>query len=319
LIVNDLQIIEWSWRGWAMVDRTLTHGGLRRWMLGVLVLSVACGCATADAVEPRGHLVLNGGGSKPAVVMEKFIELAGGRDAAIVVFPTASGEPDTGDYYRDLFMNDYGCTNVAVAEVRTADDAQDPVLAGQVGSAGGIFFSGGDQRRITRALLGTPVGDAVRTAFERGAAVGGTSAGTACQSPLMITGDGDFTVISADNVELWDGLGLFPGVIVDQHFVARQRQNRLISVVLEHPDLLGVGVDEATAVWVRPDGTFQVLGEGWVMVFDALDATIRRRDGPEGRSDLGVHGLVTHVLSPGEVFDLHDRRVVTTVRSGGRR
>lgn len=271
----------------------------------------------ADA--PKGHLVLIGGGSKPREVMEKFIELAGGPEAAIVVFPTASGEPDTGDYYRDLLIGEYGCSNVFVADVRTRDHAGDATMADRVRKANGILFSGGDQRRITEALLGTLVGEAVQQAHRRGAVIGGTSAGTACQSSLMITGDGDFTVIAADNVELWEGLGLFPGVIVDQHFVARGRHNRLISVVLEHPELIGVGVDEATAVWVRPNGTFQVLGEGWVVVYDAHDGEIHRTDGPEGRTGLGVHSLKTHVLLPGEVFDVQSRGVVVGTRGGGHR
>jgi cyanophycinase len=278
-----------------------------------LSLSVCLVAATLLAAEeaPRGHLLLNGGGSKPAAVMEKFVELAGGPAAEILVFPTASGEPDTGAYYRDLFR-EYGCTNVVVADVRSNDDAEDPALAAEVRDAGGIWFAGGHQTRITSALLDTAVGRAVEAAYVRGAVVGGTSAGTACQSGLMITGDGDFTVITADNVELWRGLGLFRGVIVDQHFVARRRHNRLISVVLEHPELLGVGVDEATAVWVRPDGTFEVLGDGWVMVFDASQAKIKRADRGEQGVALGVHGLTTHVLLPGEVFDVNRRRVVST-------
>jgi cyanophycinase len=263
--------------------------------------------------------VLNGGGAKPREVMEKFIELAGGKGAPIAVFPTASELPDTGQYYLDLLADDYGCTNVFVADVMDAQGAQDPEVAARVAAAGGIFFAGGDQRRITRALIGTPVGIAVREAFDRGGVVGGTSAGTACQSPLMITGDGDFTVIRADNVELWEGLGLFDGVIVDQHFVARSRHNRLMTVVLEHPELIGVGVDEATAVWVRPGGSFQVLGDGWVVVYDAQRAAITRRTGPGGRDNLGVHGLTTHILLPGEVFDINRREVVPHVRNGGNR
>jgi cyanophycinase len=288
--------------------------------IGLLLVALCLAAAFLMAGEPAsGHLVLNGGGAKPRAVMEKFIELAGGAEAAIVVFPTASGEPDTGDYYRDQLIGDYGCSNVFVAEVRTRDDAGDATIADRVRSAGGIFFSGGDQRRITEALLGTLVGDAVEQAHQRGAVVGGTSAGTACQSPLMITGDGDFTVIAADNVELREGLGLFPGVIVDQHFVARGRHNRLISAVLEHPDLLGVGVDEETAVWVRPNGTFEVLGEGWVVVFDAQNGEIHHRRGAEGRTDLGVHSLTTHVLLPGEVYDVRRRAAVVGTRGGGHR
>jgi cyanophycinase len=267
-------------------------------------------CIMAGAAERRGHLVLNGGGAKPRKVMELFVELAGGPDAAIVVFPTASELADTGEYYRDLFSREYGCTDVSVADVATNDDAENVDLAKRVEAADGVFFSGGDQRRITSALMGTAVGAAVRVAFDRGAVVGGTSAGTACQGDLMITGDGDFDVLTADNVQLWKGLGLFPGVITDQHFVARGRQNRLISVVMEHPELLGVGIDEATAAWVRPDGTFEVVGEGWVMVFDARGSRINQREGSEGRRDLGVHSLTTHVLLPGDVFDLRSRTVV---------
>jgi cyanophycinase len=270
-----------------------------------------CLAATLAAGEEtsRGHLVLNGGGSKPDVVIEKFIELAGCPEARIVVFPTASAEGDTGEYYQRLFA-DYDCNNVVVAEVHSKADAEDSGLAAVVRKAGGIWFSGGDQRRIARGLLDTVVGDAVGDAFNRGAVVGGTSAGTACQSPLMITGDGDYTVITAANIELWEGFGFFRGVIVDQHHVARRRNNRLISAVLEHPDLVGVGVDEATAVWVRPDGTFEVLGDGWVIVYDATRATINHAPRNRLGRPLGAHGLMTHVLLPGDVFDVGKRLVI---------
>ena len=278
------------------------------------VTALTCGfCMVAAFLSaeetPRGHLVLNGGGFKPDVVMEKFIALAGGPDASIIVFPTASEESDTGEYYVTLFSS-YGSENVVEAAVHSKEDAGDLKLARMVRKAGGIWFSGGDQRRITKTLLDTPVGGAIREAYEHGAVVGGTSAGTACQSPLMITGDGDFTVINADNVELWEGFGFFDGVIVDQHFVARRRHNRLVSVVLENPKLLGVGVDEATAVWVRPDGTFEVLGDGWVVVYDASQATITRSRHNRLGKPLGVHGLITHVLLPGDVFDVQKRAVV---------
>jgi len=284
--------------------------------LAVLAVLPAAASA-AETPAPAGHLVLVGGGSKPPAAMEKFIELAGGRDAPIVVIPTASAEPDTPEVYWKLFAEDYRCSNVWVAPIATADDASDPEIARRAGAGGGIFFAGGDQRRIMDALRDTPTLTAIREAFARGAVVGGTSAGTACQSSPMITGDGDFTVITADNVVLWPGLGLFRGVIVDQHFVARQRENRLLSVVLEHPDLLGVGIDEATAVWVRPDGTFEVLGDGWVMVFDARGAEVRRQARAGGGTALGVRGLVTHVLLPGDVYDPSTRAATRSGSTSG--
>ena len=280
-----------------------------RFFLAVTVgMLVVCG-AFADALS-RGHLILVGGGEKPPDAMRKFVELAGGPQALIVAIPTASSEPDTGSYYVKLFKEEYGCTNVVALEIKSRADAMRPDYAEVAGRATGIFFGGGDQIRITNALLGTPVGAAIADAFNRGAVIGGTSAGTACQSDPMITGEGDFKVIRANSVELWHGLGFFRGAVVDQHFIARQRSNRLVSVILEHPDLLGVGVDEDTAVWVRPDDTFQVIGSSCVMVLDAKGAEVNRHPVETGLDLLGVHGMRVYILLPGESFDLARRAVL---------
>jgi len=266
--------------------------------------------ALGEAPATKGHLVLIGGGEKPAAAMKKFVELAGGVGSPIVVIPTASEAADAVEYYASLFGKDLGCIRVAVLDIRTREDAARPEFVERAKGARGIFFGGGDQSRITRALLDAPVGAAVAEAFARGAVVGGTSAGTACQSARMITGEGDFTVIRAGAVELARGLGLFPGVIVDQHFVARQRSNRLLSVILEHPELFGVGVDEDTAIWVRPDDTFRVMGSRSVMVLDATGAKVTRQPGEAGKDLLGVRDLRVHVLLPGDEYDLKVRAVV---------
>jgi cyanophycinase len=293
------------------------------------IISVALvGCASAPTTESapatqppsRGHLMLIGGGDKPAAAMKKFVELAGGASAPIVVIPTASGDDDTPAYYLDLFKKELGSTDVVVLPIKEKADAERPEHAAAAARARGVFFAGGDQSRITKALLGTPVLDAIRAAFRDGAVVGGTSAGTACQSRLMITGEGDFKVIREGAVELVEGLGLLPdGIIVDQHFIARQRQNRLFTVILEHPDHLGVGVDEDTAAWVRPDGTFEVIGDGSVMVFDARGSAIQRGAGEPGTSLLGAHGVRLHIVLPGEVFDTGRRAVVPTAGTAASR
>ena len=279
----------------------------------------AAAAARAGAPPPAtaaatGHLVLIGGGDKPDDAMRKFVELAGGKDAPIVAIPTASSEADAASYYEKLFREQYGCTNMVSLGIKTREDAMRPDYTALAARARGVFFGGGDQIRITDALLDTPVGRAIAEAFRRGAVVGGTSAGTACQSGLMITGEGDFTVLRTKSVELVRGLGFFPGVVVDQHFVKRQRENRLLSVILEHPDLVGVGVDEETAVWVRPDRTFQVMGKSSVVVLDAGDAAVSCPPDGTGRELLGIHGLTVHVLLPGEVFDLKSRTVVVAPR-----
>ncbi len=274
--------------------------------LALLLASVPLLGASPDA--PKGHLVLIGGGKRPAAVMAKFIELAGGPTARILVVPTASELPDTVEVYRKELAS-LGATNVAGLDVRTRFDAQRKALVEEVGKAGGIFFAGGDQRRIVVALGDTPVGKAIEEAYRHGAVIGGTSAGTACMSPVMMTGEGNFKVISSKNVELSPGLGLFPGTILDQHFLARQRQNRLMAVVLEYPRFLGIGIDEGTAVWLRPDETFQVLGESSVVVYDAAATTVTRAPG-DGPVLLGARNLRTHVLIPGDVFDVAVRSVV---------
>lgn len=282
---------------------------MRRWPTALALLLLALSVAAiAGAPAPGGHLVLIGGGDKPPEAMRKFVELAGGPDAPIVVFPTASEEADTAAYYTELFGKELGCTRVAVLDVKTRDDAARPDLAAKTRGARGIFFGGGDQARITRALLDTPVGAAVSEAFARGAVVGGTSAGTACQSDPMITGEGDFTVIRAGAVELARGLGLFRGVLVDQHFVARQRSNRLLSVILEHPTLLGVGVDEDTAIWVQPNGTMEVFGARSVVVYDASKAKLSRTPAAGGKDLLGVQGLRMEILLPGDRYDVQRRQ-----------
>jgi len=273
-----------------------------------MVLAVA-GIAAAES-GTKGHLVLVGGGDKPPEAMRKFVELAGGSQAPIVAIPTASEEADAAEYYVKLFKEEYGCSNVVALGIKTRADAMRPDFAEIAGKARGIFFGGGDQVRITRALLDTPVGAAIADAHARGAVVGGTSAGLACQSRLMITGEGDFTVIRAGSVELVPGLGFFAGVIVDQHFIARQRSNRLISVILEHPELLGVGVDEDTAVWVRPDETFRVLGTRSVMVLDPAGAAVTRQPGEKGKDLIGVRDLRVSILLPGDEYDLKARAVV---------
>jgi cyanophycinase len=133
---------------------------------------------------------------------------------------------------------------------------------------------------VTRALVGTPVQRKLLKLYQAGAVMGGTSAGAALMSKVMITGDeklnrdtiNAFVVIRKDNIVTVEGMGFLTNAIIDQHFVRRKRHNRLISVVLEHPDLVGVGIDEATAIIVRRGELFDVTGRGSVVVYDATRA-----------------------------------------------
>jgi cyanophycinase len=268
------------------------------------VLLVVALQARARADEPAalGHLLLNGGGGEATGYWPKLFELAGGKESPIVILPTASSRPEAGQEYVDELIA-LGATSVRSIELRSRADAGRPDFIEAISKARAIFFTGGDQSRITRALLGSPAGEAVAEAYRRGAVLAGSSAGLACMSERMLTGEGDFTKLLAGNVEVVEGLGFVTEAILDQHFVARSRESRLLSAVLEHPGLLGIGVDEKTTVWIAPDRTLEVLGEGWVVIFDARKSAVRRRS-DAGGTRLAVDSMTTRILLSGDRLDL---------------
>ncbi len=269
--------------------------------------------ATALSFQGAGQgslFIVGGGGQTPAMV-SRFVQLAGGAGSArIVVVPLASGAPLEAGREKAADLEALGAT--ATVLLVTREEALQEQAEALVAGATGIWFTGGDQARLTAVLQGTPVLRAIRARYRAGAVVGGTSAGAAIMSDSMITGNqlrsppdtsgyyGDtFSSITRASIEIAPGFGFLPGTVVDQHFIARERHNRLLSVVLERPGLLGVGIDESTALEVGPDGTWLVVGLGSVVIYDARQARIT----PPDQTLLGVSGLVTHVLPPGSRFD----------------
>lgn len=265
-------------------------------------------CTGSGEAGVRGHLLIIGGGKRTPEIMQRFIDLAGGADRArIVVFPMASGVPDTTGMEQAEQLRRMGVRDVRWMLFDRAT-ALRPGFADTLNGTTGVFFSGGDQSRLTAVIAGTPVHEALLRLHREGAVMGGTSAGAAVMSSIMLTGNelrnadsaNAFIAIQQGNIETVQGLGFTEDIIVDQHFVRRKRLNRLLSVVLEHPRLPGVGIDEATAIDVAPDGGFTVLGEGTVVVFDARMATGIHAD---RNGNLGARGIITHILSAGEQFD----------------
>lgn len=277
--------------------------------LFLLVLALSLGPAVTAAPEAAGHLVIIGGGERTAAIMERFVELAGGPERArIIVIPLASGEPkETGEELVAEFRALGVCNVRSFLFARGAAMAES--TAARFDGVTGVFFSGGDQVRITRVIVGTPVQQKLINLYRAGGVIGGTSAGAAIMSRVMITGDelinkdssNIFVTIQKGNVQTIEGLGFLDNVIIDQHFVKRKRLNRLISVVLEHPELPGIGIDESTALVVNPGGTCEVMGEGSVVVIDARTATAIHAD---IGGNLAARGIITHIFSAGERFDL---------------
>lgn len=267
----------------------------------------------APAPLPKGHLFIVGGGDRDEPLMRRYVELAkASGPGKVVIFTMASGVPHEVGPELVAEFKGYGLADAAYYQL-TREEAMDPANVKILDRVTGIWFSGGDQARQTAVLLGTPLHTHILELYKEGCLIGGTSAGAAVMSEFMITGnekraggeEGTWEAILADNVEHTEGFGFVRDAVIDQHFVTRRRHNRLISVVLEFPSLVGVGIEEATAVLVRPDGKYEVLGEGQVVVYDVRGATTSRS--PDGR--LGGQGLTMHVLVAGDVFDLAAGRV----------
>jgi cyanophycinase len=271
----------------------------------VLLLLLACAAAAQattvaaeEAAETR--LVIIGGGNRPPEALARLVAWAGGRSARILVLPWASGEPKEScdAILAELAPHAPGeatCGPHATLDPKgkaaPLDAPRKQAALDGLARATAVFFTGGDQARIMDVLADAELLGAVKARFSAGVVFGGTSAGAAVMSARMITGEGDFTVIDGDAVEVRPGLGLLEGVIVDQHFVRRQRENRLFGLVLKHPAQRGVGIDEDTALLVSGGRRAEVVGKGPVMLVDAM----------------GPDRLAITLLRAGQTTDLRDR------------
>ncbi|HET6533694.1 MAG TPA: cyanophycinase [Actinoplanes sp.] len=242
-----------------------------------------------------GRLLAIGGAAGPAL-LSRFVTLAGG---PILVVGTASAEPEAlAAEYVDAFAR-LGARSVRPLPLSSRAAANDPGVAAELGAATGVFFTGGDQVRITATLGGT-LADSVlqRLVATRSLILGGTSAGAAMMSGTMIVG-GDGAAVTTG-----PGLEFLPGVLIDMHFAERGRLNRLLAAVARYPHELGLGIDEDTAILVDGD-RFEVLGSGSVTVVDAGAATDIST--PAG-GPIALAGARIHVLPAGCTFELSGRR-----------
>ena len=235
---------------------------------------------------------MGGGGTTDAIV-KKALALAGGAKAIVAVLPQSSAAEGAGDdsvaMWRQAGAADVAKIDLANAGARAALER-----------ATLIWIPGGDQTRFMKAIAGTGLADVIRARLKSGAVVGGTSAGAAVLS-LMITGDEyDLKGVTAGTTTTADGLGLWSDVIFDQHFLKRQRQTRLLSLVLDRPSLVGIGIDEATAVFAA-GSKIEVVGTSAVVVFDARRAAVEKS--PKGGVGAAT-GVRTHVLREGMSLDL---------------
>jgi cyanophycinase len=260
---------------------------------------------------PRGPLMIIGGAEDKLHkrrVLKEFVAAAGGPDARIAVIPTASSlGAEIVDMYDSVFRAE-GAAEVTMVRPESREDAMDEDLVGHLEKATGIFMTGGNQLKLSSVVCGTPVGDAVVAAHHRGAVVGGTSAGASIQSSHMIAFGVGGSTPKQRMTQMAAGLGLLPGVVIDQHFEQRNRYGRLLMMVAQSPQLLGIGVDEDTAAVVEGD-VLSVLGRGAVTILDPSRITTNAFDAKRS-APLLASGVVLHVLPQGVSFDLAKRELV---------
>jgi cyanophycinase len=238
--------------------------------------------------------VVVGGGATNDAVVARTMELAGGKNAVVAVLPQSSELPDAGDSSVALYKK-LGAKDAVKVDFKDRGAARKALEAATL-----IWMPGGDQNRFMKEIAGTGLDDLIRARSRAGVVVGGTSAGAAILSKVMITGEADLKNITAAKTQTADGLGLWSDVIFDQHFLQRQRSSRLISAVLDHRTLIGIGIDESTAIIVH-GSRIDVVGKSAVVVIDPRGATIAAA--PSGGVDAGT-GLTMHVLRSGMSMDL---------------
>ena len=263
---------------------------------------LAAAPASAQQVGPaNGSLIVAGGALSDPAVFARFVDLAGGPSAPIVIIPTAGGAEEYDQYFRGrrpfeaAGARDITILHTTDPEVANTDAFVEPLL-----DARGVWFTGGRQWRLADSYLDTRVHDALWAVLDRGGVIGGSSAGASIQGSYLVRGDTRTNTIMMGDHEV--GLGFLKGVGIDQHLLRRNRQFDLIEVIRAKPELLGIGIDENTAIVVQGD-RFEVVGQSYTVIYDA-NATL---DG----------GGLFYFLAPGDRFNMATREAFRPSRGEG--
>jgi cyanophycinase len=264
-----------------------------------------------DAVD--GTLLIIGGAEDKqgeCEILREFVKLADKRGGKIVIMTAASQYPQQVSHEYTKIFKRLGTDTVISLDIVSRQqamlsDTTEPIL-----SAGGIFFTGGDQLRITSLLGGTELDFALHEAYRRGTVIAGTSAGASVMSATMIIGgDGDSTPHQG-LISMGPGMGLVREIVIDQHFAQRGRLGRLVSVVAQQPAMLGVGIDEDTAVLVNRKGKMRVVGTKTVTIVDGSRCDYTNVSEAKPEQPLAFVGITVHILPKGFGFDIQQKRAL---------
>jgi cyanophycinase len=282
----------------------------RRWLFATFA-AIALAQATAAPLRAQsddtrvgpasGALVLVGGAMESDEIYSRFIALAGGPDAPIVLIPTAAGAAEYDESYDGLAVwRSHGARNLTILHTLDPTVADTDEFVEPLRNARGVFFFGGRQWRLADAYAGTKTEAALRAVLERDGVIGGTSAGASIFGSFLVRGDTETNALIMGDHQI--GFGYLRDVAVDQHVLRRNRHFDMLELLNAHPELLGIGLDEDTAIVVRGDH-FEVIGESYVLIYDPQTTT--GRDG------------TFYFLAPGDGYDMATRRATRPSRTFG--
>ncbi len=217
------------------------------------------------------NLILIGGGKRPAEAMKAFVQAAGAEHAKILICPWASTNLQGAEAIR-AELEIYHPASIKILPQISIQKKQKPLNLSTLDSATGIFFTGGDQNKLMKAIFDLHLKTPLQQAYQNGVAFAGTSAGTAIMSERMLTGESDLTSIDGTKTILAEGLGLLPQeFIVDQHFIVRQRFNRLAGLILNQENTYGIGIDEGMALHVIQKRVARVIGPTQILLISKTE------------------------------------------------
>lgn len=244
-------------------------------------------------------------------ILTTFFQCSGGTDAVIGVIPCASREPSIiGDRYRKIFT-DMGAQRIEVLDIRSRNEVGEERWFEILDACTGIFLTGGDQLRLCSLMADTQLMNTIRQKAQLGnIALAGTSAGAAVMGERMIAGGGSGESPNRALVDLSDGLGIIPDILVDQHFHNRNRMARLMSAVAACPDKIGIGIDEDTCAHFEGEEHFCVLGKGTITIVDPGTLSHTNHADAKATDPLSIHNLKVHVLSHGDRYNFRERTIV---------
>ena len=260
-------------------------------------------------IRPKGTLLIIGGHEdkeNEKIILRELASLVGG--GKLVIAPLASESPNEMWEMYETVMRGLGVRHVHHLQIEDREDGSSVRAMKTLEGANAVFFTGGDQMRITSMVGDTPVFSRIYEIFVNGGTIAGTSAGASVLSEtMMVGGDAGESHRIKGELRLAPGFGFARDMVIDQHFAQRGRINRLLGVVGQNPRVLGIGIDENTAIELRPSVEFRVLGEGGVTVLNG--ATVTNTNIAEEDTDrtMSIFGVTLHVLSQGDRFDLRTR------------